>query len=77
MTRITSRTPEFDPVLVDKIDEFLEERIRAEFDELKAELLTKMGVIDALTAENMHFRDQITALSVENFKLHIDVANLS
>lgn len=48
--------------LVDKLDSFLEMRIAAEFDELKADILQVKAVNEALIEENQRFRDQITVL---------------
>lgn len=64
--------------LIEHLDSFLELRIEAEFEELKEDLadsITLHNLIEALTEENMAFRDQITALSIEN--LHLTMDNLS
>ena len=78
MTQIKSRTNEYQ-ALVDNISDFLEMRITAEFDELREDIddaLMLRTVNGALMKENMAFRDQITALTIENMQLTDDCATM-
>jgi uncharacterized protein YukE len=58
--------------LTDHISDFLEMRLDAEFTELREDIdraLAQDELVARLMAENTRFRDEITALSMENLRL--------